>query len=272
MKGAAWSIPVIAATVASPAFAASTKCPTPTLPWDVAITGGCMIDFWGAGQALPGFTVTSAGTKDANGCCLNVAPDSPLTITETAKGVWHIDIPDVGGLLYAAWTVAPLGGIALAAPFEAWAFAYAAALVAALIIPSQLAGYGPYITAQNWVKPTSVGQFLGFSVTPQVVGSGFSRVLRVNVTFSFARQLTINGMPSCSQTGWGYLGGVVTPSPSDFLGPLTSIPLFGAAISSAAGTFTPDLSLTASGAWTDANPGNNIASIGNQILAPGACQ
>ncbi|MDR6867007.1 hypothetical protein J2Y69_001606 [Microbacterium resistens] len=273
VKGAAWSLPVIAAASALPMASASVNCPTPTQPWDIGITGGCMIDFWGAGRALPGFTVTAAGPKDANGCCLYTTPTSPLTITESAKGNWYIEIPDLGGLLYAAWTVAPAGGVILSAPFIAWAFAYATALVGALVIPATLAGYGPHINGPLWLAPASIGDFLNFSVTPQVVGSGFGRKLRVNVTFTLNRTLTLTNMPSCSETGWGYLGGITPPSPTDndAWQALISIPLFGAAISSAAGTITPDLTLTATGNWADANNGNNVGTIGNQVLAANAC-
>lgn len=273
VKSAAWSVPVIAAASALPTAAASVNCPTATAPWDIQITSGCMLDFLGAGQAFPGFRVTALGAKDANGCCSAVNPDAVLTITESAKGVWSIEIPDPLGALYAAWTVAPIGGVLLSTPFIAWAFAYATALVGALVIPATLAGYGPHLTGPMWLAPASVADFFNFQVAPEVVGSGLNRRLRVNCTFTLRRNLTLTGMPSCSETGWGYLGGIVNPSPTDndAWRLLTSIPLFGSAIASAAGTITPDLTLTATGNWSDANNGNHIASLGNQILGPGYC-
>ncbi|PRB00843.1 hypothetical protein [Microbacterium sp. MYb64] len=270
IKGAAWSIPVVAAAAALPTAAASCAGSS---PWDIGIVGGCMINFWGAGKGLPGFTVTSAGSKGANNCCSAENPPSALSIDETAQGVWSVELPDLGGLLYAAWNVAPIGGVALSAPFIAWALAYATAIVAELAIPAALAGYGPYVSGPNWIAPTSVSDFLNFSVTPQKVGSGFNQRFRVNCTFTLKRTLTLAGMPSCSQTGWGYLGGVVMPDPTAnaLWQALVQIPLLGSALNSAAGTIAPVLTLTATGNWSDADNSNNVGVIGNNLLTPGHC-
>lgn len=67
LKGAAWSVPVIAMAVASPAAAAS------TVDWNVAVSRSCGLSI--AGQSgLAGFTITNNGTAPAPG---------PITLTLT---------------------------------------------------------------------------------------------------------------------------------------------------------------------------------------------
>lgn len=67
LKGAAWSVPVIAMAVAAPAAAAS------TVDWNVAVSRGCGLSI--AGQSgLAGFTITNDGTAPAPG---------PITLTLT---------------------------------------------------------------------------------------------------------------------------------------------------------------------------------------------
>lgn len=65
LKGAAWSVPVIAMAIAAPAAAAS------TVAWNVRVSRGCGLSI--AGQSgLAGFTVTNDGTEVAPG---------PITLT-----------------------------------------------------------------------------------------------------------------------------------------------------------------------------------------------
>ncbi|ALJ19974.1 hypothetical protein [Microbacterium sp. No. 7] len=265
VKGAAWSLPVIAAAVASPVAAA-----TATTPWDVSIGGGCVLDFAGSGNLFPGFTVSAQ--------CGTTVPDSPLLISETAVGTWTYTLPAPTVL---GSTIPADAAIALATPlFATYSLAYATAIVASVAAQAGLSGRGPGVTGPNWLTPLSVADFLTFNTTTTYSGTGADRVAHLAVTFSIARQLQIVGLQPCGQTGWNYLGAIVPPDAKSLPAydtlvlALGAIPFLGSWVSSGLDTMigglSPQLSLTASGLWTDANNGNHAGhSLGNSIVQGG---
>ncbi|MFJ3958387.1 hypothetical protein [Arthrobacter sp. NPDC090010] len=68
-RGAAWSLPVIAATMAAPAAVAS----VPPAQQNVIITAGCYgINILGVGQSFPEFTITAVGAPILAGSTFNI--------------------------------------------------------------------------------------------------------------------------------------------------------------------------------------------------------
>lgn len=245
VKGAAWTLPVIAATVAAPVAAA-----TGTSPWNVSITPNCVVDAAGTGFTGPGFLVAAdPGTQPI---------PSTLVVTETAAGTWSLTLPaptsPIPGL-----GVDPtlLPGFQLA--FETFAFGYASALVAAVLLPAVLSNEGPNVDGPNWVNFGSIGDYLSWADTVKTYsGTGLGRTVTLETTFDLSRQLQLNGLVPGQTTYWGYFGAIVVPDVSgvpgyDLLDTLLSpIPVVGPAWDSAIGSLSPALSLTAVGAWSDA--------------------
>lgn len=88
VKGAAWSLPVIAAAVATPAFATSAG-------WNISVTVGCLANVAGL-SVLPGFLIEET---------TNRTPITPLTFTQTVRYSGTYALGDLG---YAAAVTAGL--------------------------------------------------------------------------------------------------------------------------------------------------------------------
>src|SRR5690606_40135099 len=118
VKGAAWSIPVIAAGVAVPGATASGQA-----PWNVSIDGQCVANVGGTGQLAPGFRVVAdPGTEPI---------PATLNVTETAAGTWSMTLPApnvLGGTTDP--TQLPAADLALGTSAPAYASATVAAVSA----------------------------------------------------------------------------------------------------------------------------------------------
>ncbi|UFS60825.1 hypothetical protein [Subtercola endophyticus] len=268
VKGAAWSLPVIAVAVAAPMAAASVGT-----PWDVSITSGCAVDIGGALILFSGFAVAAD--------CNTTAPDAALPITETATGQFTYDWPSPVTGLPGSVGAADAANTAIAAALQGVSFAYAAGIVATLAAQATVAGYGPGISPSPWVVPTSVGQFFAFTSAITTSGSGLGRVAHLAVTFTIKRNLTVLALASCGHTGWGYIGAVLPPKITSYpawnlamLALASVAPPFGTAaatyLESIANSISPSLSLSATGNWADADNANHVnATINNSVLQSG---
>ena len=245
VKGAAWSLPVLAAAVAVPMAAA-----TGTTPWNVSITQDCVIDAGGSGFLVPGFQVKAdPNTQPIPGT---------LFVTETAAGSWSLTLPAPTSPIPGVGvdpTLVP--GFQLA--FETFAFGYATAIVAATVLPAAFGGLGPSVSGPNWVNFASIGDYLSWANTERTYsGSGLLREVTLTTTFDLSRQLQLNGLIPGQETYWGYPAGIVVPDVTGVPGfnaidtLLSAIPVVGPAWSSAVGSLSPQLSLTAVGGWSDA--------------------
>lgn len=80
LKGAAWSVPVIAMAIAAPAASASTA------GWNVRVTRGCGLSILGQ-SGLSGFTVTNTGTAEAPGPVTLTLTDAFDTVNHFGNGI-----------------------------------------------------------------------------------------------------------------------------------------------------------------------------------------
>jgi hypothetical protein len=251
VKGAAWSVPVIALAIAVPKAAASTD------PWDVSLTSGCVLDGAGAAFLGPGFAVAADSAT--------VPIPSVLPITETATGTWSMTLPAPENPITGPFDPTMLPGAELA--FGAFSLAYATAIVTATLVPAAAANSGPNVGGDPWISPSNVGDFLS---PPDFVrtysGSGLGRMVTLNVTWDIARELTLDALEPGDTTYWGYFGALVPPD-------VTSIPGYALlasivpGFSGIAGTISPQLSLTAIGNWTDADDPNHTIAVLTNLFA-----
>ena len=253
VKSAAWSVPVVAAAVATPLAAAS-----PEQPWNVSVRGDCVLDAGGTGHLAPGFLVRAD------------SPSSPipsvLPVTETAAGTWSMTLPAPS--LPLTGTVDPtlLPGADLA--FGTFSLAYASAIVAAVLVPAALAVQGPKVSGDFWVTPSNLGDYLSPpTFTRTYSGSGINQTVTLTCTWDIQRDLTLTGLVPGDSTFWGYFGALVPPDVTGvpgydalnlFIQGLGTIPIAGPVIVSAwetaVGSMSPALSMTAEGHWSDAQP------------------
>lgn len=261
VKAAAWSVPVIAAAVATPLAAASVLD-----PWNVRISGDCVLDAGGTGLLAPGFRVVAD------------SPTEPipavLTITETATGTWSMTLPAPSVPLVGTVDPTLVPGADLA--FGGFSLAYASAIVAAVLVPAALAANGPKVGGDLWVTPSNLLDYLSPpTFTRTYSGSGLNQTVTLSCTWDIQRDLTLTGLVPGDQTYWGYFGALVPPNVTGvpgyaalntFIQGLGVIPVAGPLIVSAwntaVGSISPDLQLTAVGNWTDAAP-DHVGQITN---------
>ncbi|MDR6865806.1 hypothetical protein J2Y69_000388 [Microbacterium resistens] len=249
VKTAAWSVPVIATAAAMPLASASVT------PWNVSIDGTCVVDAGGTGLAAPGFLVKADSGTDPIPALLQV--------TENAAGTWSMTLP-APVVLGVATDPTMVPGAKEA--FEAFALAYATAIVAAVLVPAAIAIHGPKVAGELWITPTSVLDYLTPPTLTHVYqNTGINRTVTLSCVWDINRDLTLNGLVPGDQTFWGYFGALVPPDVTGVPGfsvidgiiqGLGSIPIAGPMIVSAwntaVGSLSPVLELTATGQWTDA--------------------
>lgn len=251
VKGAAWSIPVIAAGVAVPGATASGQT-----PWNVSIDGQCVANVGGTGQLAPGFRVVAdPGTEPI---------PATLNVTETAAGTWSMTLPapDVPFVGTTDPTLIPGADLA----FGTFSLAYASAIVAAVLVPAALAVDGPKVDGEFWVTPSNVGDYLSPPTFSRAYsGSGLNQTVTLTCTWDIQRELELRNLVPGDETFWGYFGALVPPDVrgvpgfdelDSFIQALGSIPGAGPIITSAwntaVGSISPELSMTAVGVWSDA--------------------
>lgn len=247
VRGAAWTIPVVAIAAAAPMAAASVS----TAPWNVGISSGCVVDAGGTGHIAPGFQVHADSPTEPI--------PSTLLITETATGTWSLNLP-------APFGIDATNNIAFEAAFDAFSLAYATAIVAAVLTPAALAVSGPKVAGDFWISPTSIGDYLSPPTVTRVInGSGLGATVTISVTWDLQRELTLNGLVPGDNTLWGYFGALVPPDVTGVPGfallnsVATAIPVISSAWTSAIGSLSPKLALTAVGQWNDAQPDQTAA-------------
>jgi hypothetical protein len=252
VKAAAWSVPVIAAAVATPLAAASGG------PWNVRISGDCVLDAGGTGLLAPGFQVVADSPTDPI--------PGVLTVTETASGTWSMTLPapNVPFVGTVDPTLVPGADIA----FGTFSLAYASAIVAAVLVPAALSANGPKVGGDFWVTPSNLGDYLSPpTFTRTYNGAGINQTVTLSCTWDISRDLTLTGLVPGDETYWGYFGALIPPNVTGvpgyaalntFIQGLGLIPVAGPLIvsawNSAVGSISPDLQLTAVGNWTDAAP------------------
>lgn len=252
VQGAAWSVPVIAAAVATPLAAASGT------PWNVRITSDCVLDVGGTGMLAPGFRVVADSPTDPI--------PAVLPVTETASGTWSMTLP--APIIPLVGTVDPtlVPGAELA--FGAFSLGYASAIVAAVLVPAALAANGPKVSGDLWVTPSNLGDYLSPpTFTRSYSGSGINQTVTLSCTWDISRDLQLTGLVPGDNTYWGYFGAIVPPDVTGVPGyaalntliqGLGVIPVAGPLIvsswNSAVGSLSPELEMTAVGNWTDAAP------------------
>lgn len=251
VKGAAWSIPVVALAVAAPKAAAAS-----TTPWDVSVASGCVLDVGGSALVGPGFNVIADP--------VTIPIPGVLSVTETATGTWNFTLP-APQTIFGSTDPTLLPGVELA--LAAFSLAYATAIVTATLVPAALALSGPKVGGDSWVSPTSVADFLSPpSMERTYSGTGLGRMVTMSIDWDIARNVTLNGLVPGDSTYWGYFGALVPPD-------VTSIPGYALLASlvpgfaGIAGAISPQLSLTAVGNWTDADNGNHALAALTNLFA-----
>lgn len=260
VKAAAWSVPVIAAAVATPFASASVN------PWNVRITSGCVVNAGGGGQLAPGFAVTADTPTGA------IPP--VLQVVETASGTWSMTLPAPNLPLVGTTDPTLVPGADLA--FGAFSLAYASAIVAAVLVPAALAANGPKVSGDPWITPSNLGDYLSPpTFTRTYSGTGINQTVTLSCTWDISRELELTGLIPGDNTYWGYFGALVPPDVTGVPGfaaldgviqALGVIPIAGPVIVSgwntAVGSLSPELTLNATGTWTDALP-DHTAEITN---------
>ena len=174
VKGAAWSLPVIALAVGAPAASAST-------PWNIGLSAGCLVGVVGV-NVIPGYTIhETTGTKPTK---------DPLTFTETFTTVVPI-----------TWTGGTIGhGL-----IKGTADAFALALGLVFLTASSIGGKSSALTISGWSAFTGVE-------SPAYVNQGIGGSGRSVVTYTATRTVSAVGMVGGGTFGYGYVAGLSIPS------------------------------------------------------------
>ncbi|GAB3633880.1 hypothetical protein GCM10027421_32330 [Microbacterium shaanxiense] len=261
VQGAAWSVPVIAAAVATPLAAASVSS-----PWNVSVTPDCVLDAGGTGLLAPGFRVVADSPSDPI--------PAVLSVTETASGTWAMTLPAPNVPFVGTTDPTLLPGADLA--FGAFSLAYASAIVAAVLVPAALAVNGPKVAGDLWITPSNLGDYLSPpTFTRTYNGTGINQTVTLTCTWDISRDLELIGLVPGDSTFWGYFGALVPPDVTGvpgydalnaFIQGLGVIPVAGPLITSAwntaVGSISPELQMTAVGNWSDAQA-DHIGQLSN---------
>lgn len=209
VKGAAWSVPVIAAAVATP-FAAAT-----TDNWNARIDAGCFIGIAGNLNLIPSFRVT----ETLGG---NATEDQIINEVYSSSFVGFPNLTRAGaqtqGLAIAAVVISQWGAFRTSA-----------------IVQGQNSNK---ITRQPW--PVFGVDDLDIEV--EGVGSGLGRRYVPTVTLSASRRVTVSGLLAHEQVAWGYLSSVLVGVQIDVpgVGEIGGAPRITATITSGTGAETGD--------------------------------
>lgn len=175
VKGAAWSLPVIAIAVGAPAQAASGDT------WNIKLAGGCLVGVAGVGL-LPGYSIKET---------LNHTPTvNPLTFIETFTTT--IPISWVGGLGH---VVSRTAALTLAAT------TYATVGTLFLLVGS-IGGKSGNVSIGSF--PSAIGATGSETVlTGTTTGAGTSII-----TYTATRTVSVSSMVAGSTVGYAYIAGL----------------------------------------------------------------
>ena len=175
VKGAAWSLPVIALAVGTPARAASAD-------WNISLAANCLVGVVGVG-VIPGYSIHETSGKTPT--------LSPLTFVETYQTVIPL-----------TWSGANIAHAAI--KLVADTFANALALV--FLTTGSIGGKSAGITIGGWSAFTGVESNI-VQVGGAIGGHGSS-----TMTYTATRTVTVVGMTGGGTMGYGYVAGLTFPS------------------------------------------------------------
>lgn len=177
VKGAAWSVPVLAAAVATPLAAAT------TVNWNAGIATGCFVGIEGVGGVVPSFRVSET---------LGHNTTAPQVISETYS-------QDFEGTAQLSSTLASAQGLVIAGLVATeWAL---------FRVSTVLQGQNsPKITRDPW--PVFVDD--DFDVDIVQTGSGLGARWTPVVKLRATRGVTVSGLSANESVAWGYAASVLS--------------------------------------------------------------
>lgn len=200
VKGAAWSVPVIAAAVGAPGASAS-----PGGDWNVSVSAGCLLGTVGIGL-LPGFTISETAAA---------TPPATLTFVET----YRTEIP-------LAWAGGGVGETAA----NVLSDTVHLALATVYLVAGAVGAASPGVSLGSWGSVSVTDENRVQGGFPAFAGSK-TRV------YTATRTVTVTGLAAGEAKGYGYLVSVAAIN-LEGLTPVTNYTL--AAVSGSGGANPSD--------------------------------